>query len=145
MKSKRIRPIYPSIVFLSLAVIPCFSAQVRYAVTDIGGFLPQGINNNGQICGQAYENLMIWDHGTLQSYSTAGLGGGDLYVNQINNLGKIVGTKGSVSWIFKNGGLQKINLPDTQSWVYGINDQEELVGSTPDETQTVSRPALFKK
>jgi probable HAF family extracellular repeat protein len=123
---------------------PVASITTTYSVVDLGPVIPLDINNRGQIVGvsgDAFETessrAFLWEEGSLIYLFETQSG-----ASAINNDGHVVGEvtteSGTVrGFLWKDGAHMLLSLnPNCPSlynshvWVYDINDNLEIVGST---------------
>ncbi len=116
--------------------------------TDIG-FLENGyysvgkeVNTSGQVACTSYDAISglpkacLWSNGVLTDIGT--LGGSVAESQDINNFGHIVGWSTNTdglerAFLWRNGVMENLGSisPDSyQSHAYGINDRDEVVGSS---------------
>jgi len=112
-------------------------AQPTYRVTELHGFLPQKINNRGQILGTSPEGSVLYDNGQLTA-----LGAGVIGVD-LNDSGHVTGRAGGKAIIWREGAVQVIDSSpgfgagiNNSGWVAGL--YERTVGS-----EAVWRPFLY--
>ncbi len=128
----------PSVNFLSACVVLLLSARAANAGYTFSSFdLPgarqttaSGINNQGQIVGQAVIGLdvgFLYSGGTFTIINGASAGG-------INDAGQIVGFTSDVpgpatGYLYDNGTYTPIAVPGASStYAYGINNSGQIVG-----------------
>jgi probable HAF family extracellular repeat protein len=113
----------------ALALLACpLSSRADYLVTDLGAFTATGLNNAGQVVGNAGGQAVLYSGGSLTN-----LGG--FFATSINNAGQVAGTVSTASDIravVYSGGVTK-DLGslgwDVLSSVKGMNDAGQVVGA----------------
>lgn len=141
--SRRLRPFY---LLLSLSLAPLAAHAVpTYDVAVLGGLggpasQPNGINNNGQVVGQAYTADMhvhayLGAGGTVVDLQPAGNANiVDSSAAAINDAGVVAGQltyqgAGTHAALFVNGQAQDLgDLGGGVSFAYGINNAGQVVG-----------------
>jgi probable HAF family extracellular repeat protein len=119
------------------------SAAAQYTVTDLGSFIPTGINISGQVCGNlaasagqgwtthaaVYSNGSIQDLGVIPNYASS-------FANDINTSGQVVGydtVNGySAAFEYENGtmlNLKNLSVNVIATSANGINSAGEVVGN----------------
>lgn len=115
-------------------------------MTDLGVFgginsTAFGINNNGQIAANyqtsdGINHAILYDHGSITELGT--LGGQSAVARGIDAMGNIMGTADDINGIFRafvytNGEMLDLGFPGTSPFVYGMNDNMQIVGSSYQE------------
>ncbi|MGA2257347.1 MAG: DUF3466 family protein [Thermoguttaceae bacterium] len=136
-------------VVLSLVAVENACGSVEYTVTDLGNLpdgmasIAYGINNNGQVAGDAQtskslQQAFLYSGGAMQSLGTLP-GGNQSWAYGINNNGQVVGysfvdpySSNPHAFIYSNGAMQDLGtLPGgSSSWAYGINNKGQVVGNS---------------
>jgi probable HAF family extracellular repeat protein len=134
------------VLVLTLGEVQYVSAQVHYAVIDIGGLgepgvFPNAINATGQVAGWCYTlpnaspNAFSYSGGTLCDLGT--LGGNpqvqDSEGEGINDSGQIVGwswsSNGTRAFSSSGGTMHDLGtLGGANAWAYGINNSGQITG-----------------
>jgi probable HAF family extracellular repeat protein len=145
---RALSPALVAIVLLAFAfpLTARASASAQYTVTDLGSFIPTGINISGQVCGNlavlagqgwttnaaVYSNGNIQDLGVIPYYASS-------FANDINVSGQVVGYDSldgySRAFLYENGTMLNLSnlFGDTGNAIAtsadGINSTGEVVGS----------------
>ncbi len=143
------RSIFFTWIVLALGGVANAWGQVQYAVTDLGTLpggsssFAYGINNSGQIVGDAYANgtalqhAFLYSGGSMQDLGT--LGGQESYAYGINDSGLIVGYSdisdgGDDAFLYNHGTMEDLNnlIASDSGWTLeeatGINVSGQICG-----------------
>ncbi|HWB98355.1 MAG TPA: DUF3466 family protein [Bryobacteraceae bacterium] len=122
-----------------------WTGQSLISIGTLGGSnsYAMGVNDSGEIVGDAstaagYLHAFADSNGTLTDLGT--LGGTSSYAYSVNDQGLVVGYSTTAdgathAFLYQNGEMVDLNslLPEGSGWVlvqaYGINDQEQIVGT----------------
>ncbi|HLJ78017.1 MAG TPA: hypothetical protein VKT75_11425 [Acidobacteriaceae bacterium] len=132
------RSLYAVLAAFAIAAlsIACAGAQSSFSVTDLGQATVSGINAAGQVCGSRAGHAFLWTNGVFQDLGVP-KGYTASYGTAVNNSGHVAGyaVKSSTyhAFLWRNGAATDLGIlkngPSSNSWAYGINDSDEVVGA----------------
>jgi probable HAF family extracellular repeat protein len=125
-----------ALLLLALNPRPSLVFAQSYDIVDLGtlgrvGATAYGINNSGQVVGQAttsrnYAHAFVYSGGSMADLGT--LAGNGSFAEDINNNGQVVGTTGASHAFLYSGGTMLDLTPTTNGQAFGINDYGQVVG-----------------
>lgn len=127
-----------SVLFLLLIADIQANAAEQYTVTYLGNFLPQAINNQGDVVGMIatsknVTHAVLWQNGDLKDLGT--LGGTYAYASDVNDNGQIVGysetTDGSLhAFLYNDGKMNDLGtFGGVSSSAYGISNSGQIAAN----------------
>jgi uncharacterized membrane protein len=136
------------IVLMVLVALPA-QAQPRYTLTELGGFTPVAINTHGVVAGNVGLDSARW----TPQHGVELLGSPFSPATGMNDRGEIIGISGGCQaeedvndpfiWSEERGFQCIPRVVGSDTYVYGINNEGEIVGQAQQDTGPTSGPLYW--